>query len=254
MDVRMVRQLLHLPELVDVKNLLVIEPHPDDNEVGAGATIRLLANKGAKITYITVTDGRLGSMDTELSADTVAGVRKQERQRASELVGVTASYFLEFEDGADWSEHQLMKRLVPLIREVRPDAVMTVDPWTPYESHPDHVKTGRSVATALIYARNGVAQRGQGEPYDVPQIAFYGSAYPNTFVDVSQTWDTKLQAMKAHTSQFDGPDWPLVSGFLTEQAHQYYQSHYGDNPSGYAEAFKVLASMQLHFFPEAVQS
>jgi LmbE family N-acetylglucosaminyl deacetylase len=254
MDMGLIRQMLGLPELLDVPNALVIEPHPDDNEVGAGGTVKRLAERNVPVAYLTVTDGRLGSEDPGMSAEEMVRLRMGERQRANQLLGVQSSFNLGFEDGGDWTESALMQVLVPLIRQFRPALVMTVDPWTPYEAHPDHVKTGRAVASSLIYCQNGIYLKGQGDPWTVPQVAFYGSAYPNTYIDVTETWETKLQAMKAHTSQFDNADWDLFSGFLTAEAERLYREHVSPSASGYAEAFKVLSPRQLHFFPEAYKS
>ncbi|MCY0900370.1 MAG: PIG-L family deacetylase [Firmicutes bacterium] len=250
----MIRQLLRLPSLLEVPSLLAVEPHPDDNEVGAGATIKLLTERGATVRYITVTDGRAGSEDTHVRPEALAAMRAEERQRANQLLGVTASDQLGFEDAGAWNEDDLIRVLVPLIRQWRPAAVMTVDAWTPYESHPDHWKTGRAVSAAVIYAKNGVVQRGEGEPYEVPQVIYYGSAYPNTYVDVSETWAVKLAAMKAHASQFDNAGWDLLSQFLTEEATRLYREQYGADRVGQVEAFKVLSSLQLHFFPQAMRS
>ncbi len=254
MDMGLIRQMLGLPELLDVPNALVIEPHPDDNEVGAGATVKLLTDRNIPVAYLTVTDGRLGSDDPGMTPEEMIRIRMGERQRVNQLLGVQNSYNLGFEDGGDWTESVLMQVLVPLIRQFRPALVMTVDPWTPYEAHPDHVKTGRAVASSLIYCSNGIYLKGQGEPWTVPQVAFYGSAYPNTYVDVTETWATKLEAMKTHTSQFDNADWDLFSGFLTAEAERLYREHLDAVQNGYAEAFKVLSTRQLHFFPEAYKS
>lgn len=249
-----IRRLLGLPDLMDVTSLMVIEPHPDDNEVGAGATIKKLTDKGCQVIYLTATDGRAGSEDPAVKAEDMVRIRMAERQQASLLLGVEASFNLGFEDGGAWQERDLMLALVPILRQFRPQMVMTVDPWTPYESHPDHVKTGRAVATALIYAKNGVVLNGQGEPYEVPQIAFYGSAWPNQFVDVTATWDTKLDALKAHRSQFETPLWPMLSAYFTSNAEGLYRDHVNPSGQGRAEAFKVLAAMQMHFFPDAMSS
>lgn len=254
MDMQELQHLLGLPDLLDVPSLMVVEPHPDDNEVGAGATIKLLTNRGAVVIYVTVTDGRAGGGSHSLSEDDTIQIRQRERQRASDLLAVSENHQLGFPDGGDWTERELVQALTPLIRQYRPAVVMTVDPWTPYESHPDHVKTGKGVATAAaIYAENPTLVHSRQAPYAVPQVAFYGTAYPNRFVDVSTTWADKLQAMQAHPSQFDTPQWPLVSGFLTNEAERLYRQHCGSEESGYAEAFKVLSSWQLHFFPEAVR-
>jgi LmbE family N-acetylglucosaminyl deacetylase len=206
------------------------------------------------VTYLTVTDGRCGSEDETIAVDEVIRVRRAERQAANRILGVKTSYNLGLEDGGPWTEYQAMQILVPLIRQFRPALVLTVDPWTPYESHPDHVKTGKAVAASLIYAKNGVAFRGQGAPWEVPQIAFYGSAYANVFVDVSTTWEIKLAAIKAHASQFDLPTWPVFEQFFTTEAERLYHEHYDAKTLGRCEAFKVLTALQMHFFPDAVRS
>lgn len=259
MDYQTARQILGLPELMDVPSVLVVEPHPDDNEVGAGATVKRWCDKGTHVIYLTVTDGRAGGemLDASANATTkedMIRTRRAERQSANRILGVEESYNLGFEDAGNWLEPQLISVLVPLMRQFQPALVMTVDPWTPYESHPDHVKTGKAVAAAVIYAKNALLYRDQGAPHDVPQVAFYGSAYPNTFVDVTSTWEDKLAAIKAHTSQFDNASWPMLSEFFTSEAERYYQEHVGTEDRGRTEAFKVLTSLQLHFFPEAVRS
>lgn len=253
MEFALVRQMLGLPAMLEVPSIVAIEPHPDDNEVGAGATLALLAELSCRVVYITVTDGRAGSEDPHMTTEEMVATRSRERAQVNQMIGVSEAYCLNFEDGGDWSERDLMLALVPLLRRIRPAMVMTVDPWTPYESHPDHIRTGKAVATSLIYAKNGMVAKGQGDPVRIPQIAFYGSAYPNTTVDVTRTWQRKLDAIKAHTSQFDTPEWPLISGFFTMDAEERFQrEHPGEK--GYAEAFKVLAAMQMHFFPDAVRS
>ncbi|NMP21132.1 PIG-L deacetylase family protein [Sulfobacillus harzensis] len=249
-----IRALLNLPDMLDVPSALVVEPHPDDNEVGAGGTIKKLTERGCHVVYFTATDGRAGSEDPSVTAEDMVRIRMAERQQASAILGVEGSYNLGFEDGGSWSERDLMLTLVPILRQFRPALVMTVDPWAPYESHPDHVKTGRAVAAALIYAKNGVVLKGQGDPYEVPQIAFYGSAWPNVFVDVTETWESKLAALQAHRSQFDTPLWPMLSAYFGAEAEQLYHEQIDANRPGKAEAFKLLASMQMHFFPEAMRS
>ncbi len=267
MDYQTARQMFGLPELMDVSSVLVIEPHPDDNEVGAGGTVKRWCDQGTRVTYLTVTDGRAGaevqsaygttassSPNAVVTMADMVRIRRAERQDANRILGVEESYNLGFEDGGNWSEYQLMSTLVALIRQFRPEVVMTVDPWTPYESHPDHVKTGKAVAAALIYAKNRVMFRDQGEPCAVPQAAFYGSAYPNVYIDVTDTWEDKLKAMKAHVSQFDIPESPMLSQYFTGEAERLYRDHLGERSDGRAEAFKALISMQLHFFPDAVRS
>lgn len=249
------QEMLGLPDILEVTSVLVVEPHPDDNEVGAGATIKLLTHRKIPVIYVTVTDGGAGGVPKALAREETIQIRAKERHTVNQLLQVTESQSLGFSDGGAWTERDLVMKLVPLIRRYRPDLVMTVDPWTPYEAHPDHIKTGRATATAAaVYADNALLVATNEPACSVPQIAFYGSAYPNRFVDVTTTWADKLEAMKAHVSQFDTPDWPLVSAYLTSEAERLYAEHYGAGSKGYVEAFKVLSTRQLHFFPEAVRS
>ncbi len=249
------QKMLGLPDLLEVESVLVVEPHPDDNEVGAGATIKLLTNRDIPVIYVTVTDGGAGGIPKALSREETIRIRQQERYAANRLLAITASHNLGFPDGGSWTERDLVMELVPLIRQYRPDLVMTIDPCTPYAAHPDHVKTGRATSTAAtVYADNALLLATEHPPYSVPQIAFYGTAYPNRFIDVTATWEDKLRAMQAHVSQFDTPDWPLLSTYLTGEAERLYHEHYDPDSNGYVEAFKVLSTRQLHFFPQAVRS
>lgn len=257
-----IREVLNLPQLLAVKSVLCVEPHPDDNEVGAGGTVLRLVAEGCKVDFVTVTDGGAGWPSPGLKREDVIETRRQERAKASEILGVNHFYNLGFEDGGSYSEEEVAAKLIPLFRKLRPELVMTVDPWMPYESHPDHLKTGRAVARSLLFCSNPAFMEGIGEPWSVPQVAFYASSYPNTFIDVTATWAQKLEAMLAHKSQFANEEWPLLSEFLRLEAAQLYAQNQGNTGSasvessspGLAEAFKVLATRQLHFFPSALYS
>ncbi|RIV19653.1 PIG-L family deacetylase [Alicyclobacillaceae bacterium I2511] len=249
-----IRQLLGLPELLEVRSLVCVQPHPDDNEVGAGGTLLTLAQRGCRIVFVTVTDGRWGAEDPTVSAQDLIAVRRGERDAAGQMIGVAVQLELGFEDGGDYEERSVMEALIPILRKEKPELVMTVDPWMPYESHPDHQKTGRAVAAAVLAAGH-IQFPEAGAPYGVPQVAFYGSSYPNTWVDVTATWETKMAAIFAHKSQFDNTEWPLLSQYFADQAAVAFRNHApmpGVVSSGYAEAFKVLSRRQLHFFPSAV--
>ncbi len=250
-----VRQLLGLPEILEIKSAVCVKPHPDDNEVGAGGTLLTLAKRGCRIVFVTVTDGRWGTEDSSVIAKELIAVRRREREAAGKVIGVAEQLELGFEDGGDYGERAVMEALIPILRREKPELVMTVDPWMPYESHPDHQKTGRAVAAAVLTAGN-IQFPEAGSPYGVPQVAFYGSSYPNTRVDVTVTWEEKMKAILAHKSQFDNPEWVLLRQFFAEQAAEAFRRMHPPTPvgiaSGYAEEFKVLARRQLHFFPAAV--
>lgn len=252
-----IRKVLGLPDLLDVRSVVCVQPHPDDNEVGAAGTLLALAERSCEIIYVTVTDGRAGLPNATMTSEELVEIRRAERLKAGELLGVTEQIELGFPDAGAYSADDVAQLLIPILREHRPELVMTVDPWMPYEAHPDHIKTGYGVTQAVAFAGNYATQRGDGEPYSVPQVAFYATSYPNTFIDITAYWERKLAALLAHKSQFDNAEWPLLSGFLAYQAQQNFRAGNADaldDEARFAEAFKVLATQQLHFFPSAISS
>lgn len=252
-----IRTLLGLPDLLDVRSVVCVQPHPDDNEVGAAGTLLALAERSCQIIFVTVTDGGSGLPHPSMTREELVEIRRAERLQAGRLLGVAEQLELSFPDAGSYTEDEVARRLLPILRTYRPELVMTVDPWMPYEAHPDHLKTGRAVAQALLFSGNYSPQFGAEEPYTVPQVAFYASTYPNTFIDVTPYWERKLAALLAHKSQFDNAEWPLLAGFLSYQAQQLFvASNAGKagEQEHYAEAFKLLSTRQLHFFPTAMTS
>jgi N,N'-diacetylchitobiose non-reducing end deacetylase len=252
-----IRQLLGLKPLEELKSIVCVQPHPDDNEVGAGGTLAKLAENGCNITFVTVTDGRYGTSDPTVTPEALIETRRQERERAGHLLGVSKQIALEFSDGGNYSEREVMEALIPIFREEKPELVMTVDPWMPYEAHPDHYKVGRAVAAAVL-ASDTIGFPEAGSPFGVPQVGFYATSYPNTLIDITPYWAKKIEAILTHDSQFNTPEWPLLSQFFAYQASELFQALKNQGGTmaveGYAEAFKVLATRQLHFFPTAIFS
>jgi len=253
-DVVDIREALGLPDLLAVRTVVCVQPHPDDNEVGAAGTLLELVGRGCEVVYVTVTDGGAGAFGEVTERSVLVALRSQELLEAGAVVGVGRQVALGFPDGGDYTEEQVRDKLVEVFREVRPEIVMTVDPWMPYEAHPDHIKTGLAVARAAMFCDNAVLYPVSDQPlWSVSQVAFYASSHPNTFVDVSVHWQDKARAMLAHKSQFDNAQWPVLWGYLSMSAKTLFDQHLpGAASSGYAEAFKLLATRQLHFYPSAI--
>lgn len=247
------RALLGLKPLDDVRSALFVQPHPDDNEVGAGGTIAKLAASGCRVVTVTVTDGRCGATGP-IDPNQLARRRQQELEAACEMLGVREHIEFGFEDLGAYTEEDVVEKLVPVLLDIRPEVVVTVDPWTPYEAHPDHVKTGRAVAQCAIRLASLAVP--QHPPAYVPlMFAFYASAYANTAVDVTEHWDIKLRAIEAHASQFATPEWPALKAFFEYQSRQAAVQFLGASGDGrLVETFKVLSPRQLHFFPDAISS
>ena len=159
-----------------------------------------------------------------------------------------------FEDLGSYTEEDIVAKLVPVLLDIRPEVVVTVDPWTPYEAHPDDLKTGRAVAQCAIRLASLTVPQ-SAPPYVPPMFAFYASAYPNTAVDVTDHWETKVRAIEAHESQFATAEWPALKAYFEFQAREAAKQFFGQAGEGrFAEAFKLLSPRQLHFFPQAISS
>lgn len=248
----MLPDVLKPPSLMSSKRVLCVQPHPDDMECSAGGTIALLAARGATVVYVTVTDGAWGAFEPVDPAE-LAETRRREQVEACQVLGVEEIAWLDFPDGQvpPGSGHVLCRHLVSLIRSYRPDCVMTVDPWTPYEAHPDHYNTGLAVAAAVLFSGLAAAHREEGlEPHSPEMVAFAVTTRPNTWVAVDEVWERRTRALEAHRSQFSTPAGEVQKTLLRLQAEELARRGRaaGKLQEGVtlAEAFKVLSPLHLH--------
>lgn len=203
--------LLSIPRLQEARNVLVIFPHPDDAELVAGGTIGLLAEQGATVTYAAVTDGNMGTFDPSMARKEIGSVRRKEQEAAAEILGIREVIWLGFNDGFIPGIETVRQSMVRIIRRVKPDFVITLDPWLPYEGHPDHRKPGLAAVEACMYASFPLAypeHRSDGlTQWGITGIALGLSPKPNTYIGIDSTWDKKIQACLCHKSQFPEPLW-----------------------------------------------
>lgn len=243
------KDMLQFPVLEECKKVLCVQPHPDDNEVGAGATIAKLTSLGCEVTYVTVTDGRTGTLDPNQPPEEIVEIRKKEVERAAAFLGVRDVIFLGFPDGGYADEKELCKAVVSAVRKVKPDLIMAPDPFLPYECHPDHRRAGMAAAESCIFSPFPGFKTDDGLPgWAAKGIAFYSSANPNTFIDVDKTWERKMQSIALHESQFDPASLQKLGMYFEYKARSYAQGKGFER----AEAFKVLPTDCLHVFVDAI--
>jgi LmbE family N-acetylglucosaminyl deacetylase len=240
------KQMLPMPKLEECKSLLCIQPHPDDNEVGAGGTIAKLVRQGCHITYLTVTDGSKGTDDPHLRGARLAEVRRQEAIEAAGVLGVATHHWLGLPDGGYPDEEALTRSIAAVIQEVRPELVMTVDPYLPYEGHVDHRRVGLAATEAVMFNPLDLPDARPDDPtwqpWRVSGIVYQSTAWPNTFINVDDTWDLRNKAILTHRSQFDEASFALLGAYFDVKARQYARGIGCER----AEAFKVLPPVLLH--------
>lgn len=244
-----IKDLIKNVELLKVKSILCIQPHPDDNEIGMGGTIKVLSKLGCTISYCTVSKGKGGS--NELSSKDLIEVRQIELKEAGNSLGVNNYYQLDLHDAHYPDEKELTSQLVNVIREVKPELVFTCDPYLMYEAHPTHRKTGMAVLEACLFS----SMKHFPEPdaisppsiHTVQAIGFYATAHPNTFVDITATFEDKLNAIFKHKSQFNEQSAQMLSMYLDLQSRKYMEIKGAER----TESFKIMPMILTHMMVES---
>lgn len=223
---------------------LVIVAHPDDADFGAGGLIALWASAGCEVTVVCVTDGDSGGFDETVARAAVPGIRRAEQQAAADALGVKQCHFLGRPDGWVTVDRDLRLELTRLIRQVRPEAVVTHAPERNYRFvflyHPDHLATG-AAALAAVYpdARNPFAFPELDVPvWKVPQVWQFGGPSEDIAVDVTAVFEAKVRACSAHDSQTPMLD-RSVEQELRDMLGRTAMEH-GLPEGRLAEAFRVL--------------
>ena len=188
------------------KTILVVTPHPDDAEGGAGGTIVKWANEGSKVVLVVCTNGDKGTSDRNMSSEKLAKIREKEQLNAAKVMGVSEVVFLREPDQYLDDNTRFREKLVRQTRRHKPEVVITIDPNRAYIRHRDHYYCGRVTLDAVFpYARDYKAypehvQEGL-EPHKVQEVYAFRPEIPDFFVDITETFDTKMEALYCHTSQ-----------------------------------------------------
>lgn len=233
----------------EAQRVLTVTAHPDDVDFGAAGTVSLWTGAGIDVSYCVVTDGDAGGFDEAVSREEMARLRRVEQIEAAKQVGVRDIRFLGYPDGAVEATLALRKDLTRVIRQVRPDRVVCPSPernfQRPGASHPDHRAVG-SAALDAVYpdSRNPFAfadlLADEGLPaWTVREVWMFGGPSPNHHVDVTEAFERKVAALRAHQSQIghreDLED--FLRGSLSRAAAQ------AALPEGrLAEVFQVVAT------------
>lgn len=186
--------------------ILVIAPHPDDAEFAAAGTIAGWMHAGAEIVYAICTNGDKGSNDPAMTPVKLAAAREKEQRAAARLLGIKEVAFLRYPDQGLEDTPDFRKDIVRLIRQYKPDTVLTSDPYRRYISHRDHRIAGQVTLDAVYpMARDLLAFPELAEqgflPHKVKDVYLWFSDEPNYFSDITGTFDIKMAAILCHKSQ-----------------------------------------------------
>lgn len=200
------------------KIILVVAAHPDDPEFGCGGTVAKYVSEGATAYYLICTNGARGSRHLDVASEKLVRDRKKEQQSAAKIIGVKEVFFLDHGDGELEADLHLKEEIVKFIRKLKPDIVFTHDPSWIYEvgedftfiNHNDHRKTGTAAIDAIYPLARDLASFpehiGEGlKPHKVLEVYLFNFYKPNFYVDITNFFETKFQAISEHKSQIDDP-------------------------------------------------
>jgi LmbE family N-acetylglucosaminyl deacetylase len=228
------------------QKVLVILAHPDDAEFFCGATLARWAKAGHEITYYLLTCGEKGSSDPNTSGDDLCHVRQKEQKDAAKIIGAKDVHFLGRPDGYLVPDMDTRCAVTRIIRQFTPDIIITCDPTHLYHSvsyplnHPDHRAAGQVVLDAVFPAAGShlffPELLAEGfEPHMPREVWVSLATHPNTTIDVTDTWETKLQAILAHKSQISDPE-----GLAKRWRAREKTKNSSDKNPRYEEHFRVL--------------
>ncbi|MBQ6439669.1 MAG: PIG-L family deacetylase [Mogibacterium sp.] len=242
------------PKIESFTNYLFIGPHPDDIEIGAGATVAKLAAADKKITFLILTDGRYGDGHAGgVKGDELAELRKKESLASAEHLGVKDVRFLDLCDGGFYDYDDMLKGIAKTVGDCKPDLIFAPDHCTGRECHIDHLNTGRAAShIAYLAPYPGIMGREGADSADVKGIAYYMTAKPNRYVRVTkEMFRLQNEALfGCHISQFP------AENAETKQLQIYLKLRSADyglrNMCMHAEGFRVLGPAHMHCTPEVV--
>jgi LmbE family N-acetylglucosaminyl deacetylase len=209
------------------KVVLGIAAHPDDLDFGAAGTMAKFAQAGASVNYLIITDGSKGSSDFKTTSEELVKIREAEQRAAVKVIGGKEVFFLGYPDGELEISMQLKREVVKIIRTIKPDVVITMDPSVLYSAdrgfinHPDHRAAGQIALDAVFpLARDHLTfpelYADGYQPHITPIVLLSNFENSNYYIDITNTFDTKIKAIKAHASQVS--DIKRMRGWMDEMS------------------------------------
>ncbi|HSX30286.1 MAG TPA: PIG-L deacetylase family protein [Candidatus Saccharimonadales bacterium] len=210
--------------------VLAVAAHPDDIDYTAAGTMAAFARRGAQVYYLVLTDGGNGSEDRTMTPEKLRDIRRDEQRKAAKIVGAQDVFFLDYPDGTLESTLAVKRDIVKVIRKLKPDVVIGIDPSVLYSAqykmvnHPDHLAAGMATLAAVYpLARDHMTfpellEQGL-EPHKTQTLLLLSfdldPERANYAVDISETLDVKLQTTVAHATQYDAA---ALKPLLTDMA------------------------------------
>jgi len=221
------------------ESAMVIVAHPDDAEFTMAGTVAAWTKAGCRVTYIVCTDGNAGSHEPGMTREKLAEIRRSEQRAACFILGVSEVVFLGYDDGELQPTMELRRDLVRAIRQYKPEVVLTGDPTALfsgdyYINHPDHRAAAQAALDAVAPASEmPLLWPELGAPHRVRRVYVNGNDQANVWIDLTDTIEQKIAALKQHASQMG--DWDP-----TEMIKEWNAETGQEKDLTYAEKYRVI--------------
>lgn len=243
------KRVAPIPKLDAYKRYLFIGPHPDDIEVACAPSIRALTAAGKHVSFVILTDGRMGGIDPALFGEELVAIRQQESLASAKLLGVTDVTFLPFYDGGMYQMEEAACEIAKQIVRIKPDVVFAPDPNVISECHIDHIKTGTAAKMSMSMApfESVMLSIGVSGSHAVKALAFYYTDKPNAYLRVKKTFSARAEALACHKSQFDQKMLADICMYFKLRSIRLGLRRL----IGLADGYRALSAVHMHCFPEA---
>jgi LmbE family N-acetylglucosaminyl deacetylase len=201
---------------------MVIMAHPDDAEFVCSGTVAKWCKEGWDVFYVLVTGGDKGTHDASMTPEKLAAIREEEQRAACRVLGVKECILLGYPDGFTSESAELRGQIVRLLRLHKPDVVITWDAFRGTFNHRDHRNVGQATMDAIYpIVRDRLFYQGDEEDglasHQVNEVLLAGAADADYVVDITDVWETKIDAILCHTSQIGER---TKEAFLKERAER----------------------------------
>jgi len=189
-----------------MKRALFLCAHPDD-EIAVAGTIRLLVDAGVEVHVVLFATGNEGydSMDKK---DRIVAIRRDETKAVQKILGIASYDYYDYTDYGIPQDEVTYKICMEMVRRYRPEVVFT-HYWTEYIAH----KNLATVATEGFWQAGWESSLELGEPWKAKTLYHFENIHvlskPTHIVDITKTYETKLEALMAYKSQHK-----VVPGFI----------------------------------------
>jgi LmbE family N-acetylglucosaminyl deacetylase len=229
---------------MEQRRALAVFAHPDDIDFGAAGTVARWVDEGWDVRYLCVTRGQKGAWDAHMDVEEYGALRELEQRAAAKAVGVTDVTFLDWMDSEVFDSLELRRALSREFRRHRPHRLLTmaVDPLPTerFVNHPDHRAVGQAAlditmtggTTASIFPE--LLHEGLEPWRDCTETWLMGPAVKARAVDITETLERKLEAIRSHASQIGDRD---IEAFMRQRLRDAGRA-FG---LPYVETFRVIS-------------